>query len=547
MTDRCKCGILKIVKNWKHKNAIYQIYPRSFKDANRDGVGDIRGVIENLEYLKGSPHALGVDAIWLSPFYTSPMRDFGYDVENYRDVDPLFGTLQDIDELIKKAHERDLAVMIDLIPNHTSSQHPWFQEAIANPKSDKRKYYVFRDAKPDGSPPNNWLSIFGGSAWKRDESSGQYYLHSFLEDQPDLNWANPKVRDEMREIVKFWLARGIDGIRVDAVRCLAKDPEFRDDPHNTYYQQTEDPYQQLLHINSQFHQKLEEYLRVITDTAKEFGDIFIVFEDYPDGLSSSREQIMRMYSVSPENAAPFEFFGMYGEWSAEYYCEAVQSFLALVPDNGMAVPCFGNHDRPRIVSRFGRHQAKLIGLFELTIPGIPVIYYGDELGMKDGEIARHKLQDPFELQVPGKRLGRDPQRTPMQWKPTQGGGFSRARRTWLPLTSNFRSTNVETELHIKTSFLNMYRKLLQFRSEHAALRNGRFGKIACDDNVLMYVRSGATKKFIVALNFNDSRRHIELQVDGRILCGTDDARTHEIKTGHPITLKPYEGILIDIS
>ena len=222
-------------KLWPTVNAIYQIYPRSFQDSDNDGVGDLRGVISRLDYLKGGPGALGVDAIWFSPFFPSPMADFGYDVSDYCDIDPLFGTLDDFKELIVKAHARGIKVMIDFVPNHSSDQHPWFKISRSSIDNDKRDYYVWRDAKPDGSPPNNWLSIFGGSAWQWDEATNQYYLHTFLKEQPDLNWDNPAVRHEMQHIIRFWLGLGVDGFRADAVRWISKDKHYRDDPKNQAY------------------------------------------------------------------------------------------------------------------------------------------------------------------------------------------------------------------------------------------------------------------------------------------------------------------------
>jgi alpha-glucosidase len=537
------------MQKWRNTNAIYQIYPRSFMDSNGDGVGDIRGVIDKLDYLKGKDASLGVDAIWFSPIFPSPMADFGYDVSDYTDIDPLFGNLDDFKELIAKAHARDISVMVDFVPNHTSDQHLWFLDSKSSRSSTKSDYYVWRDGKPDGSPPNNWLSIFGGSAWEYDETRKQYYLHTFLKEQPDLNWDNPVVRREMCEVVRFWLELGVDGIRADAVRWISKDPQYRDDPKNPKFNpKSKDKFDSLIHKHSRFGTKLFDYLKELTDVVAEFDHRIMIFEDYPDGNYSTKEQYLGFYGVNPNVSMPFNFEGLWASFDAKEYRRFITEFQGMLNlDKHTPVYCFSNHDQWRIISRLGgEDQARLIALLQLCLPGIPVVYYGDELGMENGLIPKDKRQDPIWLTNPDPNAWRDPERTPMQWTDEKNAGFTTGE-PWLPVSHKAKSHNVAVEQNDPNSFLSLYKRLLALRSRHSVLRTGSLETFGEDDkDVFVYARRQGDEHIYVVLNFSNHEKTIQLPHTGRVLCCTHPVDYPDID-GKDITLRPYEGAVIECS
>ena len=534
-------------KQWRDVNAIYQIYPRSFMDASGDGVGDLRGAIEKLDYIHGQKDSLGIDAIWFSPFYPSPMADMGYDVADYCDIDPLFGTLDDFKELIAKAHDRGINVMIDLVPNHTSNQHPWFVDSRKSKKGPKADYYTWRDPKPDGSPPNNWLSIFGGSAWEYDESRGQYYLHTFLKEQPDLNWDNPLVRDEIKRVVRFWLDLGVDGIRADAVRWISKDPTFRDDPKSKSWKKGHNPFDALEHKYSRFWKNLFPYLRELTDVVAEYDNRIMIFEDYPDGNYNTKEQYLGFYGVNPKVSMPFIFEGLWMTFDADAFQNFVTEFQGMLdPEQHTPVYCFSNHDQSRIVTRMGGdEQARLIALLQMTLPGLPVVYYGDEIGMPDTAIPPEAIRDLSAFTTGDVSQGRDPERTPMQWHKGRYGGFSEAK-PWLPLGESLSRHNVETELHEPDSFLSLYRRLLRLRSRHDILRQGTYEvSNESQKNVFMYSRWLGDQHVYIALNFSAKAAFVKLPHGGRILCCTHPVDYPDIDADGCVVLRPFEGVLVE--
>lgn len=538
-------------KNWRDVNAIYQIYPRSFQDSNGDGVGDLRGVINRLDYIHGHKDSLGIDAIWFSPIFPSPMADMGYDVSDYCDIDPLFGSLEDFKELIEKAHEKNINVMVDFVPNHTSDQHPWFVESRTSRTNNKRDYYVWRDAKPDGSEPNNWQSIFGGSAWTWDEGRGQYYLHTFLKEQPDLNWDNPLVRDEMKRVVRFWMDLGVDGIRADAVRWISKDPSYRDDPKNPLWRDngTLNKFDSLIHKYSRFWKNLFPYLREITDVIAEYDNRIIIFEDYPDDNYSTKEQYLGFYDINPAVGMPFNFQGLWTEFYADAFRTFVTEFQGMLdPDKHRPVYCFSNHDQSRIVTRMGGdEQARLIALMQLTLPGLPTVYYGDELGMPNTPVKVEDLQDLSAKSSGDPSVSRDPERTPMQWQKGQYAGFSEVK-PWLPLGASVAKHNVETQLHEPDSFLSLYRRLLRLRARHEILRNGTFEAIGeLEADVFTYSRWLGKEHVFTALNFGNTEQTIRLPHKGRILCCTHPVDYPHIDVDGTIVLRPYEGVLVECS
>ncbi len=531
---------------WRDVNAIYQIYPRSFQDANNDGVGDLRGVINRLDYLKGADDSLGVDAIWFSPFYPSPMADFGYDVADYCDIDPVFGTLDDMKELIEKAHARNINVMIDFVPNHTSNQHPWFESSHKSKTSKHADYYVWRDPKPDGSPPNNWLSIFGGSAWEYDKTRKQYYLHTFLKEQPDLNWDNPAVRKEMQAVVRFWMELGVDGMRADAVRWLSKDKQLRDDPKVPKFDHKNGaPYDSLIHKYSRFGPKLFDYLREITAVLEEYENRIMIFEDYPDGNYSTKSQYLGFYGVNPKVSMPFNFEGLWQPFDAAAYRTFITEFQGMLnPDEHTPVYCFSNHDNSRIVSRLGAEQSRLVALMQLTLPGLPVVYYGDEIGMPDGEIPKDKRQDPTGWDGEN-GVGRDPERTPMQWDAGANAGFSSVE-PWLPVAKSAKTRNVARQLHEADSFLALYQRLLTIRSQQEILRDGSYETFGENDpNVFVFARRLGDEHVFVALNFTDKPQSVRLPHGGNILVCTHPVDYPDIAEDGTVILRAFEGALIE--
>lgn len=541
-------------RSWREVNAIYQIYPRSFQDTNSDGIGDIRGVIDRLDYIHGQKDSLGIDALWFSPIFPSPMADMGYDVSNYCGIDPLYGTLEDFKELIEKAHERNINIMVDFVPNHSSDQHPWFVESRSSRTNDLHDYYVWRDPKPDGSPPNNWLSIFGGSAWEYDEGRGQYYLHTFLKEQPDLNWDNPMVRDEMKRVVRFWLDLGVDGIRADAVRWISKDPLFRDDPKDKSGRHhsadgTGGEYDRYIHKYSRFWKNLFPYLRELTDVLKEYDNRIMVFEDYPDANYNTKDQYLGFYGVNPEVSMPFNFEGIWTDFYADAFRQFITEFQGMLdPNVHRPVYCFGNHDQSRLLSRMGGdEQARLVALMQMALPGLPTLYYGDELGMPDTPIQAADVRDLRAFTSGDMLSSRDPSRTPMQWERGQYAGFSDVK-PWLPTGESVSRHNVATQLHEPDSFLSLYRRLLRMRSRYDILRNGtyeEFGELEAD--VFTFARWLGDQHVYVVLNFGYSANTITLPHKGRVLCCTHPIDYPDISQDGEITLRPYEGAIIECS
>lgn len=527
---------------WDDINAIYQIYPRSFKDSDGDGTGDIAGIIEKLDYLKGGRYSLGVDAIWLSPFYPSPMADFGYDIADYYDVDPLFGDMKDFRRLIKEAHHRDIKVMVDYVPNHTSDRHDWFLQSRSSRQDPRRDWYIWRDPKPDGSPPNNWLSVFGGSSWEYDEHTNQYYLHSFLKEQPDLNWENPEVRKAMKNVLRFWMDHDVDGIRADAVWVMAKDSAFRDNPRNpNYVAGKHDPYHEFLHPYDMYGDKLFMYLKEMADVVAEYPDHIILFEDYTTDPSTWANVHSRFYQVNPEVAAPFNFEGIHVPYGAESYRDFVGRFTRELGNTLRPYYCFGNHDNSRLRSRVGEEQSRAVALIQLTLAGIPVIYYGDEIGMKDGIITPDQVRDPFELRVPGLGLGRDPARTPMQWSDGLNAGFTDAI-PWLPVPHDQAAINVEAEHADPDSYFQLYRSLLRLR-KRMIFRVGTYSEWSgAKGEVLGYVREYKHEKMLVVCNMSDTPTTIRLDHKGDILVSTHPVKTKRV-TGE-LQLAAHQGVVI---
>ena len=520
--------------NWWQTGIIYQIYPRSFQDYDGDGVGDIRGIIERLPYLV----ELGVDAVWLSPIFTSPMVDFGYDIADYTDIDPLFGSLADLERLIEAAHRNGLKILLDLVPNHTSDQHPWFIQSKAARDNPKRDWYIWHDPGPDGAPPNNWLSEFGGSAWAYHSITKQYYYHTFLAAQPDLNWRNPAVRNAMHDVMRFWLRRGVDGFRVDAVWYLMKDDQFRDNPPNPAYVPGGLPRDALTPL----------YTADLPEVHDAIGGMRKVLDEFPDRVLLGEiylpiERLVAYYGRDLDGVHfPYNFALLTAHWSAREIAKLVEEYEAALPPGGWPNWVLGNHDRPRLVSRIGPAQARVAAILLLTLRGTPTLYYGDEIGMKQVAIPPERVRDPFEKNVPGIGIGRDGCRTPMQWDSSRFAGFSSAE-PWLPLASNFREENVVASQNDLHSLYWLYRRLINLRRRHIALREGLYRPLAADGDLLLFFRELRDERLLIALNMGSQPISVALALSGSVLLSSFADREAETLK-NTIDLRGNEGLVV---
>jgi alpha-glucosidase len=525
---------------WWQRGIIYQVYPRSFMDSNGDGVGDLGGLISRLDYLRW----LGVDAVWISPLYPSPMKDFGYDVADYTGIHPLFGSLADFDRLIQEAHARDLKVILDFVPNHTSDQHPWFVESRSSRDNPKRNWYIWRDPGAGGAPPNNWLSCFGGSAWEYDAHTEQYYYHAFLREQGDLNWRNPEVVEAMLNVLRFWLERGVDGFRVDVLWHLIEDDQFRDNPPNPNWREGMDPYQKLLPLYTTDHSDVHGVIARMRRLVDQYEDRVLIGEIY-----LPVERLVQYYGADLGGVhIPFNFQLLLAKWHARDIARVIGEYEAALPEHGWPNWVLGNHDRPRIASRIGPAQARLAAMLLLTLRGTPTLYYGDEIGMHDVEIPPEKVQDPFEKNVPGRGLGRDPQRTPMQWSAEKNAGFTTGE-PWLPIAEDYTRVNVEVERDDPVSMLTLYAQLIKVRRGESALEVGQFEPMEADGDLLTYVRRDRKSAFLIALNLGPQPQAVNFSNKasaGRITLSTHMDRSGEHVRGD-FRLRAEEGLLIRLT
>jgi alpha-glucosidase len=527
-----------LLKNfrWWQRGIIYQIYPRSFMDANGDGIGDLAGIRQKLDYLQW----LGIDAIWISPIFPSPMADFGYDVSNYTDIDPIFGSLYEFDALLAAVHGRGMKLLLDYVPNHTSERHPWFIEARESRTSAKRDWYIWRDPAPGGGPPNNWRSNFGGSAWEWDEKTGQYYYHAFLKEQPDLNWRHPEVQRAMLDVLRFWLARGVDGFRVDVMHHLVKDTSFRDNPPNPDFRPGMSPYRELLTTHTVDLPEVQEIVAMMREVIEEYDDRMLVGEIY-----LPVERLMAYYGASGRGAhLPFNFQLIRLPWKAREVAAAIERYEALLPSYAWPNWVLGNHDKPRIATRIGAAQARVAAMLLLTLRGTPTLYYGDEIGMHDVPIAAHEVQDPFEKNVPGLGLGRDPERTPMQWSAEESAGFTQGK-PWLPVADDFKTNNVEALRDQPTSILNLYRRLIELRRAEPALSVGEFAALPAGEDLIAYIRKAGERRFLVVLNLGSRERRFNisnLEAQALLTLSTHLDRNRR-ELGAEIRLRADEGVI----
>jgi alpha-glucosidase len=518
---------------WWQRGIIYQIYPRSFMDSNSDGTGDLPGITSRLDYLQW----LGVDAIWISPIFPSPMADFGYDVSNYIDVDPIFGSLGDFGRLLEAAHQRQIRVVLDYVPNHSSDQHPWFLESRRSRDNPKRDWYLWRDGQPGGTP-NNWLSAFGGSAWEWDASTRQYYYHAYLKEQPDLNWRNPQLEAAMYDVLRFWFDRGVDGFRIDALRQVVKDAQFRDNPPDPTWIPGGDPYRSLLPIYSADQPALLDIVHHFREVAEEYAERVLIGE-----LWLPIERLVAYYGREGRGLhLPFNFHLILTPWQAPAISALIDTYEAALPPSAWPNWVLGNHDRSRIATRVGAAQARVAAMLLLTLRGTPTLYNGDEIGMHDVAIPPDQVQDPFEKNVPGIEVGRDPERTPMQWTArSPGAGFTDGT-PWLPLADDFRQSNVEVERDDPRSMLTLHRRLIELRRQMAALSVGSYASVYTDQDLLVFERVADDQRVQVALNLSGGARSLPVtEPRARVVISTHLDRDAEV--GERLELRANEGVV----
>jgi alpha-glucosidase len=503
---------------WWQRGAIYQVYPRSFADGSGDGVGDLPGLVERLDHIA----ELGMQAVWLSPIFPSPMADFGYDVSDYCDVDPVFGTLEDVDRLVEQAHARGMRVILDWVPNHTSDRHPWFQASRSARNDPRRDWYVWRDGPAPGEPPNDWTSQFAavGPAWTFDEATGQWYLHSFMAEQPDLNWDNPEVEAAMHDVIRFWLDRGVDGLRLDAIHKIAKDPLLRS--HAGAPRRHDEDWETI-------HPRLRGIRRVVD----EFEDRMVVGEV---ALQDLHRTVSYLESGDQLHLAHnFVFVDL--PWDAEAFRTSIDDFEALADRTAWPAWFLENHDKPRIVSRFddgglGPARARAAALMLFALRGTPFVYQGQELGLPDAEIPPERVVDVD---------GRDPVRAPMPWRPpSQAGpaaGFSTAE-PWLPAIGEAERLNAETQGRDDGSMLNLVRRLAALRAQSPVLQIGDQQTFEAGADVLAWLREHDGVRIVAAVNFAAGPRRVHaLPADAELMLTTGPAFENA-------TLGPGEGVIL---
>ena len=521
---------------WWDGAVIYQVYPRSYADADGDGIGDLRGIAQRLDHLAGAYGALGVDALWLSPIYPSPLHDFGYDISDYTDIAPEYGTLADLDALVEACHARGMRLLLDLVPCHTSVDHPWFVESRGSRDSPKRDWYIWADAPPDGSAPSNWTAAFGGSSWEWDETTGQYFLHSFYPEQPDLNWRNPEVADAMADVMRFWFGRGVDGFRVDAIFAAVKDDQLRDNPPDRrpttipgLGQQGQDP------LWSMNRPEVHDVVRHLRRVADEFPGRVLVGEAYVPV-----EELARYLGdgADDEFHLAFNFELLLSPWRHQDLTLAIERSEALHPPGVLPTYAISNHDQSRHATRWGPERARAAAFLLLTLRGVAILYSGEEIGMVDADPAT--LPDP-----PFDRAGRDAFRTPMQWDPSPHGGFSDGS-PWLPVV-DAASRNVRAQRDDPGSLLSLYRRLIAARRESPALGRGdQRSLFGVAPDVLAWTREEDGERVLVLLNLSEEVRSCDLgrlgATAGAIVVATS-GRSGDVKL-QDLALAPLEGLAV---
>ena len=486
---------------------IYEIYPRSFRAGRGGANGDLKGITGKLEYLEW----LGVQQIWLPPVFPSPMKDGGYDVADYYGINPMFGDLDDFDELVREAKRRHIGVIMDLVVNHTSSEHEWFREALKSPDSPMRDRYIFRKGKPGGGLPNNHLSVFMGSTWEPVPGEpGTYYYHTFYPEQPDLNWGNPEVHKEVTKIMRYWFDRGVTGIRVDAVHFIGKPADMPDEPVNPDWD-GENPFAKLNHTHTQYQPGMYKIIGELCEVAAEYGrDRFMIFETSSKDVSTEMYERFYQEAVDRRVAAPFHFGLLFTEWSADAVKAHVDDFLGAITDDSVPVWNVSNHDQHRVATRIGEAQAWVAMALILTLPGVPTLYYGDEIGMVDGPAPLPGKSDDTRTN----EFSRDVARTPMQWNSDEAAaaGFTKpGRKPWLPVNPDFRTRNVEAFQQDPRSILNYTKTLIELRKLVPTIGQGEYVPLDSGaKGVMAFGRKLGRHQATVFLNFTGQAKEVKV-------------------------------------
>ncbi|KLU06726.1 Maltodextrin glucosidase [Rhodopirellula islandica] len=522
---------------WWETGVIYQIYPRSFQDRDGDGVGDLAGIETRLDHLV----TLGIDAIWLSPIYPSPMADFGYDVADYCDIDPIFGDLDAFDRLLAAIHSRGLKLLLDFVPNHSSDQHPWFVESRSARDHPKRDWYIWRDPSPGGGPPNNWVSDFGGSSWQWDEATQQYYLHAFLPQQPDLNWRHPELRPAMMQVLRFWLDRGVDGFRIDVLWHIIKDAGLPDNPLNPNWTPDQTQRDRLIQLHSTDQPEAHQIAAEFRALADSYGDRVLIGE-----ICLPDDRLARWFGTQdqPQVHFPVNFHLIESEWKADSLCRMIANYEQSLPAFGWPNWVLGSHDAPRIAARLGEAQSPVAAMLLLTLRGTPTLYQGDEIGIGEVTIPRDRVRDPQDLRQPELGIGRDRSRTPMRWDASAHAGFSTVD-PWLPLGDDWRTRNVAAQARDPQSLLSLYQTLLSLRRSHPALVIGDLVHLDSANDVLCFERQHGEERLWIALNLSDQPQPMPRPQEAAqatslftLLCSTSKPRPLDG------TLAPNEGLLL---
>ncbi len=513
---------------WWERGVIYQIYPRSFQDSDGDGIGDLAGIEARLDHVA----ALGVDAIWLSPVFPSPMADFGYDVADYCGIEPMFGDLAGFDRLLAAVHARGLKLLLDFVPNHSSDRHPWFVASRSSRDDPKRDWYIWRDPAPHGGPPNNWISDFGGSAWTWDAATGQYYLHAFLKEQPDLNWRNPDLRQAMMEAMRFWFDRGVDGFRIDVLWHIVKAEGLPDNPPNPDWTPDRTERDRVIQRHSTDQPEAHAISADMRALADGYGDRVLVGEIF---LPNDRHARWYGTPERPQVHLPFNFQLIENDWNAEMLRSMIAAYESSLPPHGWPNWVIGSHDAPRIVARIGEAQARVAAMLLLTLHGTPTLYQGDEIGIGRVAIPQDRIRDPQDLRQPGLGIGRDRSRTPMAWNAGPHAGFSTAE-PWLPLHPDWPVRNVAAQAGDPGSILSLYRRLLTLRRTEPALSVGSFALVDAPAGVLAYDRIEGDRRLRILLNLRDAA--VTMDWRGAVMLSTLDGEPE------PGMLRANEGLIL---
>ncbi|MET4092331.1 alpha-amylase family glycosyl hydrolase [Bradyrhizobium sp. S3.5.5] len=519
---------------WWETAVIYEIALISFQDSNGDGKGDLAGLMSRIDYLKW----LGVDAVWLTPIYRSPFRDLGYDISDYCSIDPAFGSLDEFDDLLKALHAANIRLILDLVPNHTANDHKWFVDGSSSPNSAKADWYIWADAAENGGPPNNWLSRFGGSAWEWCEARRQYYYHSFLVEQPDLNWRSPQVRAALADVMRFWLDRGVDGFRVDASAVLIKDELLRDNPPNPNAEGKPPPQRQTPVFTDDRPQTMGciEFIREVMDS-------------YPGRMlcgevQGKTDRIGHFYGNDrPRLHLPLNFALLDSLWDALSLQATIDAYFNAIPEHAWPAWVIGGHDKRRIASKIGEAQMRVLAMLLMTLRGTPFFFAGDEIGRKRVPIPRDRIRDPFEELVPDHGLCRDPERAPMRWDDSTNGGFT-AGNPWLPLEPPEGAANVAEQQRDERSILALFRALMALRREHSCLHSGGYEPLRSQNDVLAYRRIDQRNDILVALNIAAEPRKWRWQCHGRLLISTHLDRPPESLPDSSVLLRGNEGVIV---